>query len=50
MFNSVLIAEPSYTRWCISQIFSEFCSIDRKLWQRAMDSGLQPRRKREVTV
>lgn len=39
MFNSVLRAGPSYTRWGISQ-----------LWQETMDSEFQSRRKREVTV
>ena len=50
MFNSVLLAGPSYTRWGISQLLLGFCFIDRKLWQETMDSEFQSRRKREVTV
>lgn len=50
MFNSVLLAGPSYTRWGVSQLLFEFCFIDRNLWQVAMASEFQFRRKREVTV
>lgn len=51
MFNSVLIAGPSYTRFGGTQPLLEICFIDRKLWQEgAMDSDSQFRRKREVTV